>query len=326
MNLMKSNTLITFALLLLVSNIAKAQDLLDQLYFEEQKKTVLTEATFKMLRIGFSHSVETRKKGVLEVSAYTRYWDIPEVNGAPVETNNFGSDRISARFGFDYAINNNLSMGIGGANSGVYDGYLKYRLIRQKNGAKKTPVSLTLLGAASYRSKSLQNVSLSSNPNPADIYDTSIPKTAINRNDRFTDKTTVTGQLLLARKMDRNLSLQISPTLIYRGSNTFEEDPKLQLAIGFGGRYKLGKHVSIASEYFYVPKSYALESVETFGPFSLGVNWEVSKVQIQMFLTHTGDFSEDIVITETQNNFNTKDGNLFFGWNFSYVFHLTKNK
>ena len=88
----------------------------------------------------------------------------------------------------------------------------------------------------------------------------------------------------------------------------------------------MGKHVSIASEYFYVPKKYALESIETFGPFSLGVNWEVSKVQIQMFLTHTGNFSEDIAITETPVNFNTKDGNLFFGWNFSYVFHLKKNK
>jgi len=87
---MKSNSIITFALLLLLSNAAKAQDLLDQLYFEEQKKTLLTEATFKMLRIGFSHSVETRKQGVLELSAYTRYWDIPEVEGVPTETNNFG--------------------------------------------------------------------------------------------------------------------------------------------------------------------------------------------------------------------------------------------
>ena len=78
---MKSNITVIITLLLLVSNIAKAQDLLDQLYFEEKKKTILTESTFKMLRIGFSHSVETRKKGVLELSAYTRYWNIPEIEG-----------------------------------------------------------------------------------------------------------------------------------------------------------------------------------------------------------------------------------------------------
>lgn len=323
---MKSNITIIITLLLLVSNTIKAQDLLDQLYFEEKKKTVLTESTFKMLRIGFSHSVETRKKGVLEVSAYTRYWDIPEIEGVTTETNNFGSDRVSARFGADYAINNNLSIGIGGSNNGVYDGYLKYRLVRQKTGKQKTPYSITLLGALSHRSQEIGNVSLSSNPNPADIYNPSIPKGSVNRSDSFGDKTNFTGQLLIARKIDRNLSIQISPTIIARGSNTFEEDPNVHLAVGFGGRYKFGKHVSIASEYFYVPKQYALESIETFGPFSLGVNWEVSKVQIQMFLTHTGDFSEDLVITETPVNFNTKDGNLFFGWNFSYVFHLKKNR
>ncbi len=323
---MKNNTIVTLTLLLFAVNIVKSQDLLDQLFFEEQKQTVLTEATFKMLRIGFAHSIETRKKGVLELSAYTRYWDIPEIEGVETETNNFGSDRVSARFGFDYAITDDLSFGFGGSNDGVFDGYLKYRLLRQKTGVKKAPFSITLLTAQSYRSKNLDNVSLSSNPNPTDIYDNSIPKASINRTNTFSDKITFTGQLLLARKFNRNLSIQLSPTLIYRGSNTFQEDPKLQLALGIGGRYRVSKHVSIASEYFYVPKQYALESIETFGPFTLGVNWEVSKVQIQLFLTHTGAFSEDQVITETPVNFNTKDGNLFFGWNFSYVLHLKKNK
>ncbi len=323
---MKSNITLILTLLLFISNAVKAQDLLDQLYFEEKKKTVLTESTFKMLRIGFSHSVETRKKGVLEVSAYTRYWNIPEIEGVTTERSNFGSDRASARFGADYALNNNLSIGAGWSNNGVYDGYLKYRLIRQKTGEKKTPFSLTLLGALSHRSREIGNVSLSNNPDPSDIYNSSIPKGSVNINGGLRDKTNFIGQFLIARKLDRNLSVQISPTIIARGSNAFEEDPEVHLALGFGGRYKLGKHVSIASEYFYVPKQYALQSLETFGPFSLGVNWEVSKVQIQMFLTHTGDFSEDLVITETPVNFNTKDGNLFFGWNFSYVFHLKKNK
>lgn len=323
---MKSNITVIITLLLLVSNIAKAQDLLDQLYFEEKKKTILTESTFKMLRIGFSHSVETRKKGVLELSAYTRYWNIPEIEGVDTETNNFGSDRASARFGADYALNNNLSIGAGWSNNGVYDGYLKYRLVRQKTGNKKTPFSITLLGALSHRSEEIGNVSLASNPNPEDIYNPNIPKASVNINGDFGDKTNVTGQLLIASKLNRNFSVQISPTIIARGSNRFENDPDLHIALGFGGRYKLGKHVSIASEYFYVPKQFALETFETFGPFSMGINWEVSKVQIQMFLTHTGDFSEDLVITETPVNFNTKDGNLFFGWNFSYVFHLNKKR
>ena len=85
---------IIFALLFLLgSNVLQAQDLLDQLYFEQDKQTQLTEATFKMLRIGLGHSTETRKKGVLELSSYTRYWNIPEIEGQVVEPNNFASDR-----------------------------------------------------------------------------------------------------------------------------------------------------------------------------------------------------------------------------------------
>ncbi len=300
------------------------QGLLDELYFEEKERTETVQSTFKMLRIGMFHSVETRQKGVLELSAYSRYWNIPEVDGEVVERNSFASDRMSVRFGADIAITDKFTIGGGWANNGVLDGYFKHRIVQQQKGKKSIPFSITGIIGGSHRLENLENI-----PGDGDvtsIYDTTIPNTSINLEDSFYDKTNVFAQLLIARKFNRNLSLQVSPTLIFRGSNRFEENPDTHLAIGFGGRYKVGKHTSLFSEYYWLPESSALQNIETFGAYSLGVNWEVSKVQIQLFLTNTGNYAEDIVITETPANFNFKDGNLFFGWNFTYVLHLKKRK
>ncbi|WP_010520847.1 DUF5777 family beta-barrel protein [Aquimarina agarivorans] len=321
---MRSKLLIITLTIYLGFTSAHAQGLLDELYFEEKDRTELVQSTFKMLRIGMFHSVETRKKGVVELTAYTRYWNIPEVDGEVIETNNFASDRMSARFGADIAFTNQLTVGIGWSNTNALDGYFKYRIVQQRSGKKSIPFSITGLLGGSHRFENLQNIS--SNGDPTAIYDTTVPNTSINLEDGFGDKTNIYAQLLFARKFDRNLSLQVSPTLIFRGSNRFEENPDVHVALGFGGRYKVGKHASLFSEYYWLPKSSALQNIETFGAYSLGVNWEVSKVQIQMFLTNSGDYAEDITITETPVNFNFKDGNLFFGWNFAYVLHFKKRK
>jgi len=318
------NSLLIISLCYLGLSSVQGQGLLDELYFEEKERTEMVQSTFKMIRIGMFHSVETRKKGVLELNAYTRYWNIPEIDGEVIESNSFASDRMSVRFGADLALTNKFTIGGGWSNNGVLDGYFKHRIVQQRTGKSNIPFSLTGLIGGSHRLENLDNIP--GDGDPVSIYDSTIPNTSINLEDSFYDKTTVYAQLLIARKFNRNLSAQISPTFIYRGSNRFEENPNTTIAIGFGGRYKVGKHTSLFSEYYWLPESSALQNIETFGAYSLGVNWEVSSVQIQMFLTNTGNYAEDITITETPVNFNFKDGNLFFGWNFAYVLHLKKRK
>ena len=66
---MKNKAIFVFSGLffLLVSN-TKAQKLLDKLDKEFPKTTIYEIATFKTTRIALGHSVETRKKGILEIS------------------------------------------------------------------------------------------------------------------------------------------------------------------------------------------------------------------------------------------------------------------
>ena len=74
--------LLTIAFIVFNSSI-NAQNLLDQLDQEFPDKPVYEIATFKTTRIGLGHSIETRKKGALEISLYNRYWNIPNFEGQP---------------------------------------------------------------------------------------------------------------------------------------------------------------------------------------------------------------------------------------------------
>lgn len=296
MYLVKSKLIILFFFLAssLFSEVI-AQDLLSQLDdvpFEQSKYAM---STFKGNRISIGHSVETRKKGALEVTFMSRYWNTPEESN-----NNFIADRMCARFGVDYAFSDRFTVGLGyGPPNGIVDGYAKYRILRQGIDGNGSPVGITGLQAGTYRTKTL---------------------TGVESRDDFFDKTAFTTQLLIARKINSDFSLQIAPTFVHRSSSSSPLDDHNHFALGFGGRYKVGNHVSVVSEYYYVANE--LESIETFGAFALGVNWDVRNLLLQFTMTNNQIFTEDTYITQTSRNFNFKDGNFFFGFNATYYIQL----
>ncbi len=279
-------------------NFAWSQDLLQSLENEFPDSTYHGQATFKTTRIGLGHSVETRKAGSLEISANSRFWNIPQ------RTQGFLADRMSTRFGLSFAFSDRFTLGTGVTTfDGIFDGYAKYRLLQQVGQGKGSPVALTLL----------QNASVRTNPNRT-----------INQSDSFSDKLSFTTQLLVARKFTRNFSLQVSPTFIHRNSSLSDADPTNHFAVGFGGRYRIGGHISVTSEYFYLANP--VESIQTFDAFSIGLNWELTDLILQFNLSNAPNIAEDAFITQTRNNFNTRDGNLFFGFNATFVLHLRQNK
>jgi hypothetical protein len=260
----------------------------------ELDTTFYTIATFQATRIQLSHSVETRKKNVLEISAMTRYWNIPSES-----SNAFFADRMSARFGLEYGLTNRLTFGAGFSTiNSISDVFLKYRLLRQQdNGRQK--FSITLLQTASHNGN-----------NESFYYNT--PQT-----NSFGEELSFTTQLLIAKKFTRNFSFQVMPTYVKKNSVPAPTlDNENLYAIGFGARYKVSRHVAIASEYYYLANPN--ESTPVYSPFSLGVNWELSDLMLQFKMTNTPDFVEEAFITRTGRNFNFKDGNFFFGFHATY--------
>ncbi len=268
-----------------------SQSLLDKLNKIETDSSKNVMSTFKGTRISIGHSLETRKKNTLELSFMSRYWNVEQET-----SNSFAADRMCARFGADYGISDNLTLGLGiGTPNGIVDAYLKQRLVHQKTDNSGLPFGVSVMQSATYRTRSI---------------------VGIEQRDNFYDKLAFTTQLLIARKFTRNFSFQISPTFIHRTSSNFSEDNHNHFAVGFSPRYKLNNHVSIVSEYYYVANP--LTSVKTYGAFALGVNWEVSDLLLQFTMTNNMIFNEEGFITQTVRNFNTRDGNFFFGFNAIY--------
>ena len=277
----------------------KAQNELLDILDKEHSDTVpqFVPATFKSTRITYGHSVETRKKGILEVFAATRFWNTPELR-----SQSFGVDKLNARIALEYGINDRLTAGIGGSTwDGVFDAFVKYRLVRQRSDGQGSPFGVTVFQNSSYNSDAISN--------PYVL-------------DGFSNRLSFTTQLLIAKKINSDFSLQIAPTFIHRSAVYTQDERQNHLALGFGGRYKLGPHVSLVSEYYTVFNP--VENIDTYGPFAIGANWELGDVMLQFMLTNAPSMVESSFIAETRNNFNFKNPNLNFGFNFTYIIHFKR--
>ena len=121
---LKIKCLFTFSFFL-ISIFGYSQDILSKLDKEHSKKTIYQIATFKTSRIGLGHSTELRKKGALEISLFNRFWNLEK---APEKR--FIVDEVNIRFGLNYAITDNLTIGGGYSNfDKISDGFLKLKLL-----------------------------------------------------------------------------------------------------------------------------------------------------------------------------------------------------
>lgn len=297
----KNSHYFLFALFIFGSFSLRSQDLLKKLDAEFTNEKVYEIATFKTTRIGLGHSIETRKKGALQIALYNRYWNIPDFKGQ-----RFLADVVSTYYGLAYAFTDDITFGMGYTNHDkIIDGYLKYRLLRQQKSSKKAPISITILQTFSHRKTVDSGINYYQPEDESTKYG-------------------FTSQVLIARKLNSNLSLQIAPVFIHSQSNELLNESKNQFAIAFSGRHKFNKHTSIVSEYYYLTNP--LKSIETFNAFMVGINWEVSDLMLQFHITNARNFTEDSFITQTINNFNFKDGNLHFGVNATFILHTRKNR
>ncbi len=295
----KKVKILVFGLLLGTVSPLGAQELLEILEKEAPKVTLYTQATFKANRVVLGQSVETRKKGTLEFTLGTRYWNIPNNE----RSQSFGADRFSANFNLNYAFTDRFTFGAGATSfDGVLHTFGKYRLLRQRLDGT-APIGITLAQNLSYFTRDNLGFRLSENPGDRLAYST---------------------QLIIARKFDQNLSLQLTPTFIHTQVDLPIPGRNNLFLLGFAGRYKLGNHVSIASEYNYLVGRD--QGAEGFNVFSLGVNWEVSDLILQFAMSNAKGFDDISSHLFTANNFTFRPGGLHIGVNATYVLHTKQRK
>jgi hypothetical protein len=282
-------TLILLSLMLLCVFSATAQDDLLDLLDEEQEEPVnYVEATFKGQRLINGHTVQTRKQTELEFVISHRFG---RINQGIDEF--FGLDGANIRFSLEYGISDRLTAAIGrNSFQKVYDGFLKYKLLRQKNDGA-SPVTMTWFSSMAIRT--LEDPSF--------------------ENDDFSSKVSYTHQVLIARKMNETLSLQLAPTYIHR-NKVLENQENDIIALGFGGRYKLSSRVSLNAEYFYRLTDELTDQYKD--SLGIGIEIETGGHVFHLNFTNARSMAERAFITETDGDF--FGGDIHFGFNISRTF------
>ena len=278
------------AFLILASLQLSSQDLLDILELEAPVTENIVSATFKGTRIVNGHSIENRKNSELEFIISHRFG---RVNTGFEEL--FGLDQANIRFALEYGLTDDLTAGLGRSSfEKTYDGYLKYRLLKQKTGANAFPFAVSLFGSIAAKSQK-----------------------AISGNERtFAESLFYVGQVLIAKKVNSSLSIQVTPTYVHRNLATIAADPHDIFALGFGTRVKLSKRVSLNAEYYQ--QFQKLTSINARNSLAFGVDIETGGHVFQIILSNAITMVEKSFITETTGNF--FGGDIHLGFNLSRTF------
>ena len=208
----------------------------------------------------------------------------------------YGLDNSQVRLGFDYGIKDFLAVGLGrSSTTKTIDANSKLRIKRQiKDGF---PVAIVANFAAYVKQWQYTD-------NQLDDF-------------LFTNQLSFAHQLLIASKINRDLTLQISPTLIHYNLVETLDEQNDKYSLGLGGRYKITKRISVNAEYFHQLNDKINSNVLSFG-FDIETGGHV-------FQLHLSNSSAMIVPGFiTKNTGNWLDGDIYFGFNISRVFTLNK--
>lgn len=262
------------------------------------KKKEYTSATFKATRIVNGHSIENVGKGVLDFRIAHRFGSL--AGGA---SSFFGLDGAVTALAFDYGVTDWLMVGIMRSTyEKEYEGYTKIKLLRQTTN-NSMPVSVSYMGAMSVQSM------------PA-------PTLPAGQEWFFSNRLFYVNQLLIARKMNRWLSLQLMPTHIHYNLVPTSGEPNNTVAIGLGGRIKLSNRIALTGEYHYRLPDAQLNGYKN--AVSVGVDIETGGHVFQLIFTNASTISERAFIGQTVDDWGK--GDIHFGFNISRVFTIVRPK
>lgn len=313
--------LLTAGLALLAAAPAQAQtDLLGDLEKTAPvaAKREVVQATFKGTHLINSQTVEIEGPGTLNFMIQHRFGTI---NQGPYQF--FGLDQAVLRLSFEYGLTDKVALGIGRSSIGkTFDGFVKYRAVRQTTGPGAMPVSVTLFASSAIMTEKFNG-------------DEALTRTTGSR-------LTYTYQALIARKFSPRLSVQLMPTLLHRNYVALSTDHNDVYALGLGFRQKLTKRIAFTGDYFYLfpgsksgntyktvagPKPGELLTVPTGlamrNALGLGLDFETGGHVFQLHFTNAQGMAEANFIPQTTGKFLA--GDIYFGFAIARNFTVKSN-
>jgi len=289
--------------LLSIFKISFAQDdLMDILDKEEKPETHYVTATFKSTKIVSSNSVETNGEGQLNFVIQHRFGRISDgINQF------FGLDNSNIRLALEYGVLDNLDIAFGRSSfEKTLDFSVKYRVLRQSTGAKKMPI--TLAGFAS-----MQIITG--------------PFADPSRKNYFTSRMSYAYQIMIARKLGKWVSFQLTPTLVHKNLVQTKGDKNDIFSLGAGASVRVSGSFRVNLEYYWVVPGqisslYSGEKVRD--AFSVGVDIETGGHVFQIHLSNSRGMLEKKLATETTGDW--LKGQVNLGFNITRAFSLYDTK
>jgi hypothetical protein len=244
--------------------------------------------TFSTTRIINGHSVETLNKGYLDLRIEHRFGDIAGKFGG--YSNMFGFDNLSdMRIALEYGILDDLMIGIGRSKGtgfpyrSLLDGFIKYRILKQRKGIM--PFSLTFVTGSFFT-----------------YMKASDEQTQVNHFPKNSHRFSYFSQLNLAKHFGDYLSVSLIPTYVHR-NYVLVNDLNNLFALGGAIRLKLTKRFALLSEYYYVftPENFRPKN-DYQNSLAFGLEWFTFGHSFTINLTNSGGLGEAQFIPYTNEN------------------------
>ena len=267
---------------------------------DEEKEVEYVKYSFKTNRIINLHSLESTAAGVMDFKISHRF--NPINNGA---YDLFGLDGAQQRCGFDFGLTNDLTVGINrNSYRKAYDGFIKYRFLRQSTGKVNMPITLALMTSAAIETQNFDDPS---------------------RTNYFSSRMFYTSQIIVGRKFSEAFTLELAPTYVHRNLVPTKTEKNDIYALGVGTRLRLTKRVALTGEYMYVFPNQLSSNYKNM--LSLGVDIETGGHVFQLHFTNAPSMSEYSFVTQNDTDFFAKGGaGMRMGFNVSRVFTLWGGK
>jgi hypothetical protein len=203
----------------------------------------------------------------------------------------FGLDNATTKLGGIYGVTDWLSVSLSRHTlNKMYETGLKYRMMRQN---ANFPVDIVGYSVADI------NTFLEKDQYPG---------------LEFKHRMTYVQQLLISRKVNEKLSLELVPSFVHKNLYNPAIERDNQFSFGGGGRYKITKRLSVNLEYmhnFDKPEFYK-------NPLSVGLDVETGGHVFQLIFTNSQSMSESGYLTNASGDWGK--GDFFFGFNLYRVF------
>lgn len=206
----------------------------------------------------------------------------------------FGLDQAVTRLNFIYGIADGINIGISRSSfQKTYETSLKLRVARQSPSG--FPVTLVWFNSVQL------NGSLDEQELPG---------------LQLEHRLGYASQLLVSRKVSRDVSFELAPTYFHDNLVSLEEQNNSQFALGFGGRFKFSKRCAINLDYGLHLNRAANSPFKN--PLSVGLDIETGGHVFQLHFTNAQPMNINNFLGEATGDWG--NGNVYFGFNILRVF------